>query len=62
MIRQPRYRWARQEAQGPDRDPLLDARRVLVLAQKISRDMVNGRPQDDQEAGVNEASGASDDR
>jgi hypothetical protein len=30
MIRHPRYRWARQEAEGPDRDPLLDARRIII--------------------------------
>ena len=42
MIRQPRYRWARQEAEGPDREPLLDARRIIVLAQQLARDQVHG--------------------
>jgi hypothetical protein len=43
VIRQACYRWARQEAEDPVvRDPLLDASRVIVLAQRLAAEQVNG--------------------
>lgn len=43
MIRQPKYRWARQDAEGPDLDPLLDSTRIIALAQRLAAEIVNGR-------------------
>jgi hypothetical protein len=42
-------RVARREAEEPVRDPLLDATRILVLAQRLAAEQVNG-PHDDPEA------------
>ena len=42
MIRRPALRWARQEAEGPTLDPLLDATRIIVLAQRLAREQVHG--------------------
>jgi hypothetical protein len=47
MTRQERLRLDRRDAEGPVRDPLLDSRRIIQLAQRLPAAEVNGpRPPD----------------
>ena len=50
MTRRELLRWARRDAEAPTLDPLLDCRRIIVLAQELARREVHGEVPEPEQA------------